>query len=308
MPRLHAPIVTENLLELHTFENIETYLLLEGINYLRVNPRFDYPLHNHAMYEIKLVLRGRQVSKVHQQSFIQEEGSVLLVPPWAPHCSRADGLETETVVVHFEVDDMPLRAALNANISVCFQPDHPFALLVQEPLRRIAAYARQAANTVNRLRVQAAAFELFAAIAESFQDSEDTAATAADREFASVMADYIEQQVKRNIAEHRLRAKQEGIQELAHKLGYSPSSCNRIFQRIYGMSPRQYWSAMQLRETKALLLDHRLTVTEISEQLGYADLGHFSRQFKRWTGVTPRQYRTGITEQSTTLVEDDSSV
>ena len=34
------------------------------------------------------------------------------------------------------------------------------------------------------------------------------------------------------------------------------------------------------------------TATEIAFTLGYSDLAHFSRAFKRWTGMSPRQYGT----------------
>jgi AraC-like DNA-binding protein len=34
----------------------------------------------------------------------------------------------------------------------------------------------------------------------------------------------------------------------------------------------------------------RLSVTEIAFVLGFADTSTFSRAFKRWTGISPREY------------------
>ncbi len=40
-----------------------------------------------------------------------------------------------------------------------------------------------------------------------------------------------------------------------------------------------------------LLADAEIRITDIGMALGYADSAHFSRAFKRWAGVTPREYR-----------------
>lgn len=49
----------------------------------------------------------------------------------------------------------------------------------------------------------------------------------------------------------------------------------------------------QVRESysKKLLNNHENSVSYISEKLDYSDVTHFTRAFKRWTGMTPRQYR-----------------
>ena len=41
-----------------------------------------------------------------------------------------------------------------------------------------------------------------------------------------------------------------------------------------------------------LVLAGEHTATEIALMLGYSDQAHFTRAFKRWTGMSPRQYAT----------------
>ena len=46
------------------------------------------------------------------------------------------------------------------------------------------------------------------------------------------------------------------------------------------------------RQAKAkTLLKNKLSIQEISNLLGYADISHFSRAFKKWTNMTPSNYR-----------------
>ena len=40
-----------------------------------------------------------------------------------------------------------------------------------------------------------------------------------------------------------------------------------------------------------LLKSTRLSIQEISNILGYADISHFTRAFKKWVGLTPTIYR-----------------
>ncbi|MOA61099.1 HTH-type transcriptional activator Btr [compost metagenome] len=57
------------------------------------------------------------------------------------------------------------------------------------------------------------------------------------------------------------------------------------------MSPRQYLSGLIIRHAKLMLLDNSLSVEAIAHRLGYRDVSHFSKQFKRWTGLPPMSYR-----------------
>lgn len=83
----------------------------------------------------------------------------------------------------------------------------------------------------------------------------------------------------------------ETVAAVTAGLWYSASSCNRIFRSVYGMSPRQYLSALKLKKAKLLLLEPELSVEAVSIRLGYKDIAHFSRQFKRWTGESPGKFR-----------------
>ena len=50
-------------------------------------------------------------------------------------------------------------------------------------------------------------------------------------------------------------------------------------------------SEIRRKQAENLLRENQLSINEISERLGYADISHFSRAFKKWTGVNPGAYR-----------------
>jgi AraC-like DNA-binding protein len=44
------------------------------------------------------------------------------------------------------------------------------------------------------------------------------------------------------------------------------------------------------REAKCLLAGGRLTIQEVANRLGFGDAPAFHKAFRRWTGLTPKQY------------------
>jgi len=46
-----------------------------------------------------------------------------------------------------------------------------------------------------------------------------------------------------------------------------------------------------------MLKDSVASVAEVAERLGYFNQGDFSRAWKRWTGITPQQFRRDRSEK-----------
>ncbi|MDX2320880.1 MAG: helix-turn-helix domain-containing protein [Moritella sp.] len=68
----------------------------------------------------------------------------------------------------------------------------------------------------------------------------------------------------------------------------------RTFQRrldTFGLNYTQILKKIQLQEAQYYLAHTDVTITIIAVGLGYSDTAHFSRAFKRLSGVTPSQYR-----------------
>jgi AraC-like DNA-binding protein len=84
------------------------------------------------------------------------------------------------------------------------------------------------------------------------------------------------------------------IHSLSELFHLNRSHLSRVFAKVYGMSPRQYLSILQLRRAKELLIHTHKSVEQIAIELGFSSLSHFSRQFKRWTGISPQQFRSSL--------------
>ncbi|MNV74972.1 Arabinose operon regulatory protein [compost metagenome] len=152
-----------------------------------------------------------------------------------------------------------------------------------------------------RMRLQSAIFELFGQLLEAISAEVDLYADISyekvelARQIRSRLQGLVFQQFKQAASDEE----HYGIEDIAAELGISSSHCSRVFRQIYGISPRVFLSDQMLHEAKVLLDDPRMSVNEISTLLGYKDIAHFSRQFKRWCGISPSGYRKLREEDST---------
>jgi AraC family transcriptional regulator len=107
-----------------------------------------------------------------------------------------------------------------------------------------------------------------------------------------VIEDRTEQAVLRAVVTmHENLGEQLTVDDLAHAAIFSKFHFSRVFQRVTGLSPGRFLSALRMQEAKRLLRSTSLSVTEISIQVGYSSVGTFSSRFKTNVGLSPTKYR-----------------
>lgn len=81
------------------------------------------------------------------------------------------------------------------------------------------------------------------------------------------------------------------LDALASQAGLSPSYYNRAFKASTGLAPYQWQLQARIQRAQALLLSQKTSLDDIAEATGFADAVHFSRMFRKLTGVTPSSWR-----------------
>ena len=81
------------------------------------------------------------------------------------------------------------------------------------------------------------------------------------------------------------------IEELAATVKLNRTTLQSVFRQMYGVSIFEYRTLVRMQEAKNLLLEDRLSVTEIAGLCGYSNASKFSAAFKKCVGVTPKEYR-----------------
>ena len=81
------------------------------------------------------------------------------------------------------------------------------------------------------------------------------------------------------------------LDRLAGVAGYSPFHFARAFKAVTGWAPHRFVTIRRLECARQRLLDGHDSVQMIALDLGYANLGHFRRQFQAHTGYLPAAFR-----------------
>lgn len=81
------------------------------------------------------------------------------------------------------------------------------------------------------------------------------------------------------------------IPELAAALNLPAHQLSRSFRQDTGMGLKEYMEQLLQKRARQLLLRTTLPIGEISELLGFSDPFYFSRFFKKFEQLSPREYR-----------------
>ena len=81
------------------------------------------------------------------------------------------------------------------------------------------------------------------------------------------------------------------LDQLAQEGHMNKYYLSHAFKREYGVSPINYMISRRIEESKYLLAETDLSMSQISQLLGFSSLSYFSQVFRRTQGASPMEYR-----------------
>ena len=105
------------------------------------------------------------------------------------------------------------------------------------------------------------------------------------REKQDEIVDFIKKYIQNNYGS------QIDFESLANSFGLSLSYLTKLFVKCENVTPSRYLREYKINIAKHLLRNKNISISTISEELGYLDQFHFSKSFKSITGMSPSEYR-----------------
>ena len=84
------------------------------------------------------------------------------------------------------------------------------------------------------------------------------------------------------------------LDNICFLFGLNKTTLCQSFKKEYGITVLNYINKLKIKEAKKLLRENKLSVTEISETLGFNSVHYFCRLFKSTTNLSPKAYTNTV--------------
>ncbi len=81
------------------------------------------------------------------------------------------------------------------------------------------------------------------------------------------------------------------LQELADLIGCNPIYLSNTYSKVFNISPIRHLQIKKIQKAKQLLKETNLSIADISSNLGFYSISHFSDLFKKHIGISPSKFR-----------------
>lgn len=239
-------------------------------------PSFPFLLpdvHCHANYEILYVISGRILHFTDYGTFNIGPGEISLVPPFVKHQSYHEA-NTERIVISF------FRSHINNSdnqILNCFHTPH--------------------IQNAKHL------FPILEEIGKEYKRADQSSVYAVEY-YTSLLLIYLTritannpvtevnpsmEEIKNYITEHYMF--DIPLEDIAEKYGMSKYYFSRKFKNYAGIGFQEFITLVRIQNAERMLVTTSESISKVAAMCGFNDSSYFTQTFKRYKGVTPKQYR-----------------
>jgi len=93
-----------------------------------------------------------------------------------------------------------------------------------------------------------------------------------------------------NIVEERIKSDDFNAADFYQAMNMSQPTLYRKIKSITNLSPNEFIRNVRFKLACKLLVERKLTITEVAYELGFSDSRYFSTVFKKEIGMSPSEY------------------
>lgn len=231
--------------------------------------------HDHTFFQILYVKSGTARVYIDDRAFVASPSSFFLFKPLEQHEFYANEGGAATYEMKFDITDPGLHQRLS-NLDSTLAVDGPH----MERIFSALVYEAEKADELARLSCQALFTEL---VIHLIRCQEKTDAASAPGIPAPL------QKVLRYMREHYRET--VSLEELAAVIHVEKTYFIKSFKKHIGTTPMLFLQRLKIEKAATLILNSDMSITGISDFLGFKSIHHFSNAFKKHTGFSPTAYK-----------------
>ncbi|MCG1037691.1 AraC family transcriptional regulator [Polaribacter sargassicola] len=275
---------------------IESYKPFE-IQEIELTEWKQRPVKNN-FFEVVLIKKGQGTQCINYNESVYKEGAVYLLPPLKCHSFT---IEKTTKFVFLKFTDSFFKSATKANID----RNEWF----KEASYILSNYNQLPGDIIKNELDRNHLFSLIDIILQESRNYGDSSINLITSLMTSVLEVLIRNIKKSNyfksdknnddriikmltyINENIDKTELLKIENLADVFMISPTYLSEFFKKQVHMSLREYIIKAKLKLVEIRLLNSDFTLTQIADELGFTDVSHLSKTFKRYVGKSIRDFK-----------------
>lgn len=254
-----------------------------GFGYLLEN----YPIHSDVFFELHYVYRGRGKLIIGDDSIDLSENSLYISPPNETHFVKVE----DELLFHI-LRVTPARKDIDLWFDFCRKCRKSGGLQLSIAKRYEIGRIRELSGIDSDNARKAAWYGLQSILYEIFIPDIERRAISCDDRILKIIR-YMEQKIEKRIR----------LEELGKLVFLTPTQVSRIFREEIGISPIEYFIRLKIDVACYFLSKNDYKNREISEMLSFSDEFHFSKVFKRKTGISPCVFRKKEAAEKKIIIE-----
>jgi AraC family transcriptional activator of pobA len=226
--------------------------------------------------DLILVTYGKCLYRIDQKKVILEKGDILLIPKFTPFYGTSIPTVThEKYVIRFSnFDSLSQLPLLSSNEYIKWKPGR-FDLLLDLIKSMLSQWEEQEEHF--EVMCLAKLLEILVNLSREINSGPHSAEK---HQAVESMKNYIKNHYREKVTKEILSVVIER----------SPNYSATLFSKVTGQTIGQYLHRIRIQTAIFLLHHSALSITEISENLGYSDPSYFHKIFKSITGKTPSDF------------------
>ena len=235
--------------------------------------------HTHDHTELFFIVSGKGQFLIQDQIFPVDVNNLVIINPNVAHTEDSLNAQPLEYIV-LGIDGVELATSENSNGQFCIL-DHFESLEISSCMRNILR-EMELKNTGYEDICQAYMEILIIRLmrSTSLAVQSEPQAISGNRQCAAIRR-YIDLHFKEALT----------LEQLAEEAHMNKFYLSHAFKREYGVSPINYMITRRIEESKYLLAETDLPMSQISQLLGFSSLSYFSQVFRRSQNTTPMEYR-----------------
>jgi Response regulator containing CheY-like receiver domain and AraC-type DNA-binding domain len=232
----------------------------------------------HKQYQIQYVCKGTAIYEIEGIAYTTNQGDLILHRPYENHHVRTipgEPYSCISIVFHFGRHGLPFEELYGNQHHFGPYDDHP----IGDWLQKIVTHYHQP-GVLNQLECQQYLLRTLTELAKSLK--QEKLSQIQRKNIAALI------QVKNYI--HNRFAENIRLRDLEEISGISRNYMCKLFKEEFGMQPLSYLIWLRIQKAKELAIQTNLSIGEIAERVGYADVHTFGKMFKKKTGTSLSHY------------------